>query len=99
MLRNRLLIRVACACLALPGIAHAAGNDAPAGPPPAENGKPRVPPNEAFTACEGKKEGDAVTFTTPRGEKLTGKCKMMPAKLAAVPDHPPRPPEGSKPPQ
>ncbi|QEL56120.1 hypothetical protein [Chromobacterium paludis] len=55
-------------------------------------GNARMPPDEAFQACNGKKAGDAVSFTTPRGEKMSGKCKMMPARLAAVPDHPPPPP-------
>ncbi|QIY80497.1 hypothetical protein [Chromobacterium violaceum] len=59
---------------------------------------PRVPPDEAFQACNGKKAGDAVTFTTPRGEKMSGKCRMMPARMAAVPDHSPPPPEGKAPP-
>ena len=60
---------------------------------------PRVPPDEAFQACNGKKAGDAVSFTTPRGEKMTGKCKMMPARMAAVPDRPPPPPpQNGKPP-
>ncbi|POZ62283.1 hypothetical protein [Chromobacterium alticapitis] len=62
--------------------------------PPPENS--RVPPDEAFQACNGKKAGDAVNFTTPRGEKMSGKCKLLPARLAAVPDHPP-PPPGSTP--
>ncbi|AOZ49893.1 hypothetical protein [Chromobacterium vaccinii] len=64
---------------------------------PAQDRQP-VPPDEAFQACNGKQAGDAVSFTTPRGEKMTGKCKMMPARMAAVPDHPPPPPPNGKPP-
>ncbi|MEO9386644.1 hypothetical protein, partial [Chromobacterium phragmitis] len=54
----------------------------------AEAPRDRMPPDEAFQACNGKKAGDTVSFTTPRGEKMSGKCKMMPARLAAAPDHP-----------
>ncbi|UTH72715.1 hypothetical protein [Chromobacterium sp. IIBBL 290-4] len=61
--------------------------------PPPQN---RVPPDEAFQACNGKKAGETVSFTTPRGEKMSGKCAMMPARLAAIPDHPPQ--DGNPPP-
>ncbi|MBV8659490.1 MAG: hypothetical protein JO142_16840 [Burkholderiales bacterium] len=74
--------------------AHAANN-----PPPGGDVN-RVPPREAFEACDGKQAGDKVTFTTPRGETLTGACKMIPARLAAVPDHPPQGGSGNgRPPQ
>ena len=49
--------------------------------PPGGRGKP---PQEAFDACKGKSEGDAVEFTTPRG-KLKATCKSMQGQLVAVP--------------
>ncbi|WNV03934.1 hypothetical protein RP726_16085 [Candidatus Methylospira mobilis] len=58
--------------------------------PQQAEGRPRIPPAEAFSACEGKKEGDAVTFTSRRGETISGICKTIPAQLAAIPDRPPR---------
>jgi len=49
------------------------------------------PPPEAFTACEGKAEGDSVSIETPRGETLEATCKMMEEQLAAVPTKGERP--------
>lgn len=72
----------------------AANPPAPQRPTAAPTDRPKIPPREAFAACEGKREGDVVTFTTPRGDTLKGPCRMIPAQLAAMPDRPPRPPEG-----
>jgi hypothetical protein len=46
----------------------------------------KVPPPEAFAACEGKKDGDRVTFIGARGETLAATCRMFDGKLAAAPD-------------
>jgi len=70
--------------IAFCALAHAANNPPPAG------GMNHVPPREAFEACDGKQAGDKATFTTPRGETMTGTCKMIPARLAVVPDRPPQ---------
>ena len=43
------------------------------------------PPKEAFDACSGKKAGDAVQFTTPRGDNVAATCKEFDGKLAAAP--------------
>jgi Spy/CpxP family protein refolding chaperone len=48
------------------------------------------PPQEALDACAGKKAGDAVTFTTPRGDNVSTVCRETPAGLAAVPGGGPR---------
>ena len=56
------------------------------GAPPAR--EHRGPPKEAFDACKGKKEGDAVETTTPRGDKVSGSCRMVMI--------PTRPPEGAR---
>lgn len=80
--------------LALQGFAAAAANM----PPPNQQGRGhRSPPPEAYEACEGKKAGDEVTFTTPRGEKVAATCNMMPARLVAIPDHPPQGGQGDNP--
>ncbi len=62
-----------------------APKDQGGGPPPREH---RGPPKEAFDACKGKKEGDVVEATTPRGEKVSGTCRMVMI--------PTRPPEGGR---
>ena len=80
---GRILTLAALTTLGL--LAHAANN-----PPPPGGEQNRVPPREAFEACDGKQAGDKATFTTPRGEKLTGTCKLVPARLAVMPDHPPQ---------
>jgi hypothetical protein len=74
--------------IGISGIASAAANQPPQGGN--GQGQTRVPPPEAFEACNGKQAGDVVTFTTPRGDKLTGTCKLFPARLVAMPDHPPQ---------
>jgi Spy/CpxP family protein refolding chaperone len=42
------------------------------------------PPQAAFDACAGKKAGDAVQFTTPRGDNVTAVCSDFDGKLAAA---------------
>jgi hypothetical protein len=48
-------------------------------------GPPPGPPPEAIRACEGKSQGDAVQFQTPRGDTITGTCREMQGCLVAVP--------------
>lgn len=38
--------------------------------------RPPGPPPEFFSACQGKKEGDAVTVNGPRGQ-MKGTCRLM----------------------
>ncbi len=64
-------------------------------PPQGKGRSMRVPPPEAYDVCEGKQAGDKVSFTTPRGDKVSGVCTMLPARLAAMPD---RPDQGGNPP-
>jgi len=52
---------------------------------PASAADKRVPPPEAFAACVGKSEGEAVTFIT-HNETLSAVCRMFDGKLAAAPD-------------
>ena len=47
------------------------------------------PPPEAYTACEGKSEGDAAEFVSPRGDTVTGTCEMEGDRLVLRPDTPP----------
>ena len=44
------------------------------------------PPPEAIQACEGKQEGDTVSFKGRRGETLTATCSMVEEQLVAVPE-------------
>lgn len=44
--------------------------------PPGPRGQTGPPP-EAIEACKGNTEGDAVEFTTPRGDKVNATCRMM----------------------
>lgn len=43
------------------------------------------PPKEAFDACAGKKAGETVRFTTPRGDNVAAVCREFDGKLAAAP--------------
>ena len=49
------------------------------------------PPPEAYTACEGKSEGDTAEFTSPRGDTVTGTCEYDRDgdRLVLRPDNPP----------
>lgn len=57
--------------------------------------EPLSPPPEAFTACQGKTEGAAVTLTMPDGKTFDGTCRTVTTSsgtaLAARPNQPPRP--------
>jgi hypothetical protein len=43
------------------------------------------PPPEAIEACEGKQEGDSVTFSGRDGESLSATCQVVEDQLVAVP--------------
>ena len=47
------------------------------------------PPTEAYTACEGKSEGDTASFESPRGDTVTGTCVQDGDRLVLRPDNPP----------
>ena len=49
-------------------------------------GKPLGPPQEAIDACAGKSEGDAVRFTMPCGDTVSGICRDVRGGLIAVPE-------------
>ncbi|GEA09821.1 hypothetical protein [Alteromonas sp. KUL49] len=54
-------------------------------------GDRRGPPPEAIEACEGKEEGESVTFETRRGDTIEATCQTIEEQFAAVPnDHPRR---------
>ena len=55
--------------------------------------RPFGPPPEAFSACEGKEAGDAVTMETPDSRTIQAVCQVVDDRLAARPvdDPPPRP--------
>lgn len=61
--------------------------------PPQER---RGPPQEAFDACKGKKEGAAAEVASPRGDMIKGTCRMV--LIPATPpggerERPPMPPK------
>jgi Spy/CpxP family protein refolding chaperone len=43
------------------------------------------PPQEAIDACAGLHEGDAVQFTTPCGDAVSGTCRQIRGQMVAVP--------------
>ncbi|WP_319575656.1 hypothetical protein [uncultured Desulfobacter sp.] len=47
------------------------------------------PPQEAFTACEGKSEGDTALFEASNGETITGTCRQdrNGDRLLLIPDN------------
>lgn len=51
---------------------------------------PRQPPPEAIEACEGKAEGDIVSFETPRGDTVEGSCTLKDDTLVAMPERRPQ---------
>jgi hypothetical protein len=51
-------------------------------------GRRHGPSPEAYTACEGKKAGDAAQFVSPRGETVTGTCAQEGERLVLRPDRP-----------
>ncbi|WP_342805117.1 hypothetical protein [Alteromonas sp. M12] len=53
---------------------------------PDREGRGGKPPQEAIEVCEGKSEGDEVSFSTPRGDTITATCQIMQDELVAVPE-------------
>jgi len=52
-----------------------------------QGGPPRMPPQEALSACSGKSDGASCGFISPRGDTISGTCRTPPAQssLACVP--------------
>ena len=44
-------------------------------------------PEEAFTACQGKEEGDKIQFLLPDGEMVTASCEVVDDHLVALPEN------------
>ncbi len=51
-----------------------------------QNDKRRSPPEEAYTACEGKTAGENSQFESRRGEILEGTCEDANGKLVLRPE-------------
>ncbi|HBO68685.1 MAG TPA: hypothetical protein DD658_00385 [Deltaproteobacteria bacterium] len=49
-------------------------------------GRSKGPPQEAIDACAGMSEGDAVQFTSPRGDAVSGICRDIRGGMVAVPE-------------
>ena len=78
------LATLLCAMFAASAAAQPQGHQ---GPPP--------PPPEAYAACKGKAEGDAVTLTMPDGKTMQGTCRTMGGTLVAMPAGGPGGPGGA----
>ncbi len=88
----------ACLLLLVMGSLPAAADTASSTDSNRPQGRPPMgPPPEAIAACKGKSEGTSVQFTTPRGDTLTGVCKLINSTLAAVPEGGMRGPQGKPP--
>jgi len=65
-----------------------------------ENGRGghQGPPPEAYSACEGKSEGDTAEFTSPQGDTITGTCELDRDgdQLVLRPDNPPEGGQGER---
>jgi hypothetical protein len=70
--------KLSTALLVLLGLSQAAWSV-----PPKGNG----PPAEALEACDGKSEGDSVSFETRRGDTLESTCRTIEEQLVAVPNN------------
>jgi len=51
-----------------------------------KGGRRQGPPPEAYTACEGKRAGDAAEFVSPRGDTVTGTCEQQGDRLVLRPE-------------
>ena len=49
-------------------------------------GRQQGPPPEAIEVCEGKAEGDTVSFSGRRGDTIEATCQMVDDQLVAVPE-------------
>lgn len=51
-----------------------------------QDGKRRTPPAAAFSACEGKNEGELSQFENRRGKVLKGSCEVANGRLVLRPE-------------
>ena len=81
------VIALLLTAFALP--AHAQGQGQPPaqgqGPGPGQGGH-RGPPQEALDACKGKKDGDQAQARMPRGDIMSGTCRLVLIPAAAAND-------------
>ncbi len=54
-----------------------------------QGGQFREPPPQAYTDCQGKKDGDSITITTPEGNQVPATCTNSQKGVFARPEHPP----------
>lgn len=90
-MEQRILLGTIVTLLFLIALAIAGPVTADPLPPPGMGERPNGPPPEAFTACVGKKAGDAVTVTTPRGDQIKAVCEILDSRLVAKPLNAPQP--------
>jgi len=71
---HRILIAAMLALSSAAAFAQGQGNMPPGG------GQERAhhgPPQEALDACKGKRDGDAAQLRTPRGDTVSGVCRLV----------------------
>jgi len=97
-IRHRMLATTLLLAASLPAPAADNSGTQRQPPPQGQSGRPpRQPPREAFAACQGQKEGTAVTVTTPHGDKIAATCVSRENQLFARPNQPPPgPPPGGQ---
>jgi hypothetical protein len=71
------------------------GNMPPGG---GQGGAHHGPPQEALDACKGKKDGDSAQLRTPRGDAVSGVCRLV-LVPAGDKNAPPQQPRKDGPPQ
>jgi hypothetical protein len=72
------MIRIAAiALLFTTASAFAQQPPSPQGQQQGQQQERRGPPQEAFDACKGKTDGDTAQMKTPRGDVMSGTCRMV----------------------
>lgn len=73
-----ILTALLCSVFAAPAFAQGQGQPPAQGPGPGQGqGGHRGPPQEALDACKGKKDGDQAQVRTPRGDTVSGMCRLV----------------------
>jgi hypothetical protein len=79
-MKRPILIALLCTVCA------AAGAQQPPAPPKDRHG----PPPEAMEACKGKRDGDTASAKSPRGDTISGTCRLVLIPEGQRGDKPPR---------
>lgn len=92
-MRNKLSILSLIAALVATLIIAVSAIAQPSGSGGQGQGQPPQPPQEAITACKGKKQGTACQISTSQG-KVSGTCTALNNQLVCAPEGgPPQQPQ------